>query len=69
MGTYERIADLPLEIESYELEGLELAVSSDFTRLTTLIKLEGGGEVGIGEDVTYEPLDHIALRTPGPRST
>jgi L-alanine-DL-glutamate epimerase-like enolase superfamily enzyme len=66
VGTYERIADLPLEIESYELEGLELAVTDQFTRLTTLIKLEGGGEVGTGEDVTYEALDHIALQDAGP---
>jgi L-alanine-DL-glutamate epimerase-like enolase superfamily enzyme len=64
--TYDRLSDLPLEIESYELEGIDLDITSDFTRLTTLVKLEGGGLEGIGEDVTYEALDHIALRDAGP---
>jgi len=66
VATYDQLADLPLEIDSYELEGLELDVSSDFTRLSTLIKLRGGGEDGVGEDVTYDGLDHIALQDAGP---
>ena len=65
MSTYERLADLPLEIESYSLEGLERDVSSDFTRLTTTIRLRGGGAEGVGEDVTYDSLDHIALQDAG----
>ena len=65
MATYEQLARLPLEIDSYEVEGLELDISSDFTRLTTLIKLRGGGEEGVGEDVTYDGLDHIALQDAG----
>ena len=66
MGAYERIAELPLEIEGYELEGLEQDVSSDFTRLTTVIRLYGGGSEGVGEDVTYDALDHVALQDAGP---
>jgi hypothetical protein len=66
VATYEQLAPLPLEIDSYELEGLELSVSSDFTRLSTLIKLRGGGEEGVGEDVTYQGLDHVALQDEGP---
>jgi L-alanine-DL-glutamate epimerase-like enolase superfamily enzyme len=66
MSTYARVADLPFEVDSYELEPLELAVSSDFTRLSTVIHLRGGGEEGIGEDVTYDALDQIALRDAGP---
>ena len=66
MSTYSRVADLPLEIESYELEGLERDVSSEFTRLTTVIRLHGGGEEGVGEDVTYDALDHVALQDAGP---
>jgi len=65
-STYSRIADLPLEVDSYLLEGLERDVSSDFTRLTTLIRLSGGGHEGVGEDVTYEGLDHVALQDAGP---
>ncbi|HYP49154.1 MAG TPA: hypothetical protein VEQ61_10995 [Thermoleophilaceae bacterium] len=66
MSTYERVAELPLEIESYELEGLELALGPEFLRMTTVVKLRGGGHEGMGEDVTYEPLDHIAFRDAGP---
>jgi hypothetical protein len=66
VSTYERIAELPVEIESLELEGLEFSVSSDFTRLTTLVKLRGGGHEGIGEDVTYDALDQIALQDAPP---
>lgn len=33
----------------------------DFTRPCTLVSLHGDGEVGIGEDVTYDVADHRAL--------
>jgi hypothetical protein len=66
MSTFARVADLPLEISSYELEPHELEVSSEFTRLSTVIRLKGGGEEGIGEDVTYDALDHVALQEAGP---
>ncbi len=66
MGTYGLIADLPLEIESYELEPLELKLSEEFTRLTTVVHLQGGGEEGVGEDVVYEGLDQIAQQDAGP---
>ncbi len=63
MTTFERLADLPLSIESYELERLEQAVSSEFTRVTTVIHLQGGGEEGVGEDVTYNAGDQdVQLR-------
>ena len=54
MSTYALLADLPVEIDSYSLEALEANVSSDFTRLTTVIHLRGGGEEGVGEDVVYD---------------
>ena len=66
MSTYELLADLPLEVEAYELEGLERDVSSNFTRLSTVIRLRGGGHEGVGEDVTYEGLDQLALQDAGP---
>ena len=58
MPLYDAVADLPLEVESYELERLEFAVSPEFTRVTTLVHLRGGGEEGVGEDVTYTAGDH-----------
>ena len=57
-ATNARVADLPLVIESYELERREVAVSSQFTRVTTTVRLRGGGEEGVGEDVTYEAALH-----------
>ena len=64
MSSYDRIKDLPLRIDSYELSGLEFEAPG-FTRLTTLIHLKGGGHDGIGEDVVYDALDHVALQDAG----
>lgn len=51
MSTYDLIAGLPVHIDGYELEGLEREVSSDFARRSTVIRLQGRGEEGLGEDV------------------
>jgi hypothetical protein len=66
LSTYETVAELPLEVEGYELEGHELAFSPEFTRRTTTIHLRGAGEEGLGEDVTYSPPDHEAFETATP---
>jgi hypothetical protein len=66
VSTFDRLAGLPLEIDSYELDPLEFEISPEFTRYTTVIRLRGGGHEGIGEDVTYDALDQIALRDAGP---
>ena len=63
--TFDALADLPLEIEGYELQPLELQLPS-FERLCTVIHLWGAGEDGLGEDVTYDAVDHIALQDAGP---
>src|SRR3954452_18295927 len=66
VALFDRLAELPLAIERYELEGLERDVSSAFTRLTTVVHLHGRGEEGLGEDVVYDALDHIAFQDAGP---
>jgi L-alanine-DL-glutamate epimerase-like enolase superfamily enzyme len=66
VATFDRIAELPIAIDGYSLEGLERDVSSDFTRLSTVIRMSGGGVEGLGEDVTYDALDHVALQDAGP---
>src|ERR671935_1129397 len=66
MACYDRIAELPIAIEGYALEGLERDVSSEFTRLSTVVRMRGGGVEGVGEDVTYDALDHVALQDAGP---
>ena len=55
---WKRISDLPLEIDSYELERLEQPVTRGFTRVTTLVRLLGAGEEGLGEDVTWYAEAH-----------
>jgi hypothetical protein len=65
MSTYERVAELPVEIDSYALEGLSIKVSPDFERLTTVVQVFSDGLAGNGEDITYEGLDAIALQDAG----
>jgi hypothetical protein len=65
VSLYDRVRDLPLEIEDYELEGLELQARADFLRKTTVVHLRGGGEQGIGEDVTYHGEEHDKLQARG----
>jgi hypothetical protein len=66
VSLYDSVSGLSLEIESYELEPLELAVSPEFTRKTTVIRLRGEGHEGVGEDVTYSAPDQEALQEEGP---
>lgn len=56
---YSELKDLTLEIGNLEVGIREKQVSEDFTRKTSIIKLEGDGEIGIGEDVIYEPEKHV----------
>jgi len=63
---WDRVRDLPLAIERYELEGLRVDVTTGFTRRTTIVRLHGGGQEGIGEDVTYVAEDQLAFQEAGP---
>jgi hypothetical protein len=65
MGFFDRLADLPISIEGYELEDRDRTYGT-FTRASTVVHLRGGGAEGIGEDVLYDQLDHIAHRDAGP---
>ena len=66
MSAFEQVAGLPIEVESYELEGHDREYSPEFTRGSTVVRLRGMGQEGIGEDVVYDVLDHIAHRDAGP---
>ena len=66
MSTYERVADLPLEIDGYALDGHTKTVSSGFERRTTVFRLQGGGEEGLGEDVTYDAENQVDQQVHGP---
>ena len=66
MTTFDLLADLPVEIDDYTLEGLSAEVSSGFERLSTVVHLRGAGQEGIGEDVVYDGVDQTALQEAGP---
>ena len=65
MSAWEKLRDLPLRIERYELSGHDRDYGS-FTRPSTLVHLHGDGQEGLGEDVVYDVLDQIAHRDAGP---
>jgi hypothetical protein len=63
-AVYDRLAELPIRIESYELTGHDREFG-EFTRPSTVVHMRGDGQEGIGEDVVYTVLDHIAHRDAG----
>jgi len=65
MPTWDLLKDLPLTIEDYALERLERDVSSGFLRVSTVLRLRGGGHEGLGEDVSYDGDDQSALQRAG----
>jgi len=66
MSTWELLAEMPVAIEDYALEPLQATVSSEFERKSTVIHLRGSGQEGLGEDVTYDGVDHDVLQATGP---
>src|SRR4051794_13477610 len=64
MGTYDRIASLPVRIDDVAYERQSQAVSSGFERVSTAIVMRGGGHEGRGEDICYVPTDHDLLPEP-----
>ena len=55
---WERLSALPVLIESYEFERRPATVAYGFERVTTAVRLLGGGAEGLGEDVSpYEGED------------
>ena len=59
------LAELPVAIERCRLERLELETGSGWTRITTVVHLDGGGVTGSGEDVSYGGEDQEALQRAG----
>jgi hypothetical protein len=65
MALYDRVADLPLQIERFELEPLSVGLRETFVRRCTVIHLYGGGEEGVGEDVSYDEAMQVAFQSDG----
>src|SRR5690606_22393063 len=66
-GTYDRLADLDLVVEGYRLQPLSKPVASGFVRRTTVVRLMGGGAVGVGEELAYDEPDQERFQAAGPR--
>jgi L-alanine-DL-glutamate epimerase-like enolase superfamily enzyme len=66
MSTWDKVAGLPVTVEGYGLDGMQENVSSDFERKSTVITIHGGGQIGVGEDVTYDAVDHEVQQKIGP---
>ena len=58
-ATYARVAELPVWIERCELLPLARDTSSGFTKVSTVVRLTGGGHEGEGEDITWDQIDQI----------
>ena len=67
MSDWAKLRDLPVVVEGFELEANDREYSPEFTRGSTIVRMRGAGHEGVGEDVAYEVLDHIANRDLGPR--
>jgi L-alanine-DL-glutamate epimerase-like enolase superfamily enzyme len=65
VSSWELISNLAIEVEGYGLRRLDSHITSGNVRSTTVIALSGGGEEGVGEDVTYANEDHDALNAAG----
>jgi len=56
-----RLAELPLVVESCEYEPLRAVLAYGFDRITTQVRLVGGGTDGLGEDVGVFEEDGTTL--------
>lgn len=61
-----RLADLPLVVESCEYDRLHAVLTSEFTRVTTQVRLIGAGADGLGEDISLEEEDGTSLHEAPP---
>src|SRR3954469_6759188 len=60
------VRELPLTIESYDFERRSAQFSYGHERVTTLVHLRGGGEEGLGEDVSPYQAEDDTLHVIGP---
>jgi hypothetical protein len=58
MSLWDAVSGLTVEVDGYVLERRESRTPSDWTRVTTTVVCSGAGEIGQGEDVTYDAAAH-----------
>lgn len=63
---WQRLAELPLVVESCEYDRLHAVLAHEFQRVTTHVRLVGGGADGLGEDVSIHVEDGSSLHETQP---
>jgi len=58
MSFWDSVAGLELRVDGYSLERRESQTPSGWTRVTTVVEIDGDAVAGVGEDVTYEAESH-----------
>jgi len=58
MSFWDSVAKLELRVEGYTLARRESQTPSGWTRVTTVVEIDGDDTAGVGEDVTYEAESH-----------
>ena len=58
MAFWDSVAGLELRVDGYALERHESSTPSGWTRVTTVVEIDGEDAAGLGEDVTYEAESH-----------
>jgi L-alanine-DL-glutamate epimerase-like enolase superfamily enzyme len=66
MSAWSGLAALPVVVEGYEVERRAARLSHGFERVTSLVRLRGGGTEGLGEDVSPFEDEHDTLHAVGP---
>lgn len=64
--TYALVAELPLQIESYSIAPLSQQMTPERTRHSTVVRLVGGGQDGVGEDATPTEAEQLAFQRAAP---
>ena len=60
------LRELPVSVESYEVDKLAETFAYGFERVTSLVRLQGGGHEGLGEDVSPYENEEATLHAIGP---
>jgi hypothetical protein len=58
MSIWDSVAGLELRVDGYSLARRESLTPSGWTRVTTVVEIDGEGAAGVGEDVTYDAEAH-----------
>jgi hypothetical protein len=66
MPLWPKLAELPLVVEACEYDRLQSRLTNDFDRITTQVRLVGGGGDGLGEDVSVFEEDGTTLHETQP---